>query len=81
MNTGEQLMKKITLQQFGVIHTKMRGYETTKIKNYSLYKRRYGGQWDILKGNKTISKEHECVGTFSTIRECKAYLKQFKENN
>jgi hypothetical protein len=80
MNNGEQLMKKITLQPFGVIHTKVRGYEITKNK-YLLYKRRYGGQWDILKANNTDSKKHECVGTFSTIRECKEYLNQFKENN
>lgn len=74
-------MKKIILQPFGVIHTSVRGYRTTKIKNYELYRRKYGGQWDILKTDNTDSKEHECVGTFSTIRECKEYLNQFKENN
>ena len=44
------------------------------VKNYELYRRKYGGQWDILKTNNTDSKEHECVGTFSTIKECKEYL-------
>ena len=74
-------MEKITLQPFGCIHTNVKGYKAKNGTNYLLYKRRYGGKWDILETNNTDSREHECVGTFSTIRECKEYLNQFKENN
>tara|TARA_R110000824_G_scaffold37405_3_gene114867 strand:+ start:525 stop:770 length:246 start_codon:yes stop_codon:yes gene_type:complete len=81
-------MKYINLQPFGKDHNDVRRYKSKKYIGYVFYRRINNKLWDIIKKNhKVLSNDfsvYECVillGTFSTIRECKQYIKQLKESN